>query len=86
MTEGEVIQPADLRATVAEMSPEANLDPLEHPLGDGFSLEDHLQAIQKHYLRRAMEEAEGVKTQAARLLGIPNYQTLDAQLKRLGVK
>ena len=33
-----------------------------------------------------MEEAGGVKTKAAELLGIANYQTLDAQLKRLGVK
>jgi hypothetical protein len=26
-----------------------------------------------------------VKAEASRLLGIPNYQTLDAQLKRLSV-
>ena len=62
------------------------IDPLDHPLGDGFGMENHLQDIQRHYLRRAMEEAGGVKTRAAELLGIANYQTLDAQLKRLGVK
>jgi DNA-binding protein Fis len=33
-----------------------------------------------------MEESGGVKTKAAQMLGIANYQTLDAQLKRLGVK
>jgi len=32
-----------------------------------------------------MEEARGVKAHAARLLGMKNYQTLDAQLKRLKV-
>ncbi len=32
-----------------------------------------------------MGEAEGVKSQAARLLGIEKYQTLTAQLKRLKV-
>jgi len=32
-----------------------------------------------------MREANGVKSHAARLLGMKNYQTLDAQLKRLGV-
>jgi transcriptional regulator with GAF, ATPase, and Fis domain len=32
-----------------------------------------------------MEESGGVKAKAARLLGMKNYQTLDAQLKRLGV-
>jgi hypothetical protein len=30
-----------------------------------------------------MEEAKGVKVHAARLLGMKNYQTLDAQLKGL---
>jgi DNA-binding NtrC family response regulator len=58
---------------------------LERPLGDGFDLEEYLNAIQRSYLRRAMEEAHGVKAQAARLLGMRNYQTLDAQLKRLQV-
>jgi transcriptional regulator with GAF, ATPase, and Fis domain len=58
---------------------------LEHPLGDGFDLEAHLAEIQRHFLRRAMEESNGVKTRAARLLGMKNYQTLDAQLKRLNV-
>jgi len=32
-----------------------------------------------------MGEANGVKTKAAMLLGMKNYQTLDAQLKRLKV-
>lgn len=55
------------------------------PLGDGFELESHLNLIQSRYLRRAMEEARGVKAKAARLLGLKNYQTLDAQLKRLHI-
>jgi len=36
-------------------------------------------------LRRAMVEADGRVTKAARLLGYKNYQTLSAQLERLGV-
>ena len=35
--------------------------------------------------QRAMRQANGVKAEAARLLGIDNYQTLAARLKRLGV-
>ena len=38
------------------------------------------------YLRRAMEEAGGVQRRAAELLGYRNYQTLAAQLGRLGLK
>jgi transcriptional regulator with GAF, ATPase, and Fis domain len=85
MAEGDTIRPSDLAAAVAEMPDGGKADLLEEPLGDGFSLERHLQGIQRHYLIRAMEESGGVKSRAAKLLGIEKYQTLDAQLKRLGV-
>lgn len=85
MTAGDCIQQADLEAALG-VAAQLHTDMLEQPLGDGFNLEGHLQDIQRHYLRRAMEESGGVKTRAAELLGIANYQTLDAQLKRLGVK
>ena len=49
---------------------------MDHPLGDGFSLEGHLTSIRREYLRRAMEEAGGVKAQATRLLGMDIHQTL----------
>ena len=54
-------------------------------LGDGFDLDEHLNDLRRKYLRRAMEQAQGVKSRATRLLGMKNYQTLDAQLKRLQV-
>ena len=60
-------------------------DAMETPLGDGFDLVKHLEGIQRDYLARAMREAGGVKAKAASLLGLKNYQTLDAQLKRLGI-
>jgi DNA-binding NtrC family response regulator len=85
MAEGDTLDRQDLVAAVGAMGagPDANV--LEQPLGDGFDLDEHLKAIQRHYLRRAMEQARGVKTRAAELLGLASYQALDAQLKRLGV-
>ena len=62
------------------------MDLMEQPLGDGFSLTDFLEEIQRHYLIRGMKEAGGVKTKAAELLGYKNYQTLAAQLERLKVE
>jgi hypothetical protein len=59
---------------------------MEVPLGNGFSLQRYLEEIQRHYLRRAMEEAGGVQRWAAELLGYRNYQTPAAQLDRLGVR
>jgi DNA-binding NtrC family response regulator len=85
MTDEEVIDRRDVADAVAEVPGNSAVDLRELPLGDGFSLERHLEEIQRHYLRRALEEAGGVKRQAARLLGYRNYQTLDAQLKRLGI-
>ena len=70
---------------IAEVPGKPTVDLLEQPLGEGFSLEEHLEEIQRHYLRRAMKEAGGVKTRAAELLGYENYQTLAAQLERLKV-
>jgi len=87
MTEDPVLQAEDLAAATVEMpiNPGHGKDAAAQPLGDGFSLDDHLISIQKDYLRRAMQEADGVKTQAAKLLGMKNYQTLDAQLKRFKI-
>ncbi len=86
MTEGNSITRTDIIAALggfSESRPAGDLR--ERSLGDGFKLEDVLNELQRHYLRRAMTEAHGVKAHAARLLGIDNYQTLDAQLKRLKV-
>lgn len=85
MTDGEVIERSDLADAIAEVPGKETVDLLELPLGEGFSLEEHLEHIQRHYLRRAMEEAGGVKKRAAELLGYRNYQTLAAQLERLNV-
>ncbi len=87
MTDKEKLAPDDIKAALTE-SPKFSLnkiDLLEMPLGDGFNLEEHLNSIQRHYLRRAMQEASGIKTKAASLLGIKSYQAMDAQIKRLNV-
>jgi transcriptional regulator with PAS, ATPase and Fis domain len=86
MSEGEELRQEDLRAAIVEIPSRQEVNLLETPLGHGFNLEEYLQNIQRHYLRRAMSEAHGIKTRAAKLLGMSNYQTLDAQLKRLGVR
>lgn len=87
MADADVLERADLEASMGQAPavPGDRVDAMAQPLGDGFDLEKHLNSIRKHYLQRAMDEAQGVKAEASRLLGIANYQTLDAQLKRLKV-
>ncbi len=87
MAEGEVLQRADLEGAISEVPGQRSDSALmEQALGGDFSIDRLLDDIHRHFLRRAMTEARGVKAEAARLLGVANYQTLDARLKRLGVE
>ncbi len=83
MADGEVIDRRDVTAAIGGVATDRASDVLEQPLGDGFNLEEYLNSIRRHYLRRAMRETGGNKTRAARLLGMKHYQTLDHQLDRL---
>jgi transcriptional regulator with PAS, ATPase and Fis domain len=86
-TDGAKIGRRELEAALGEMpgvgTPSRSLSDL--PLDEDFDLENLLNSIEEAYLRRAMEEARGVKARAAKLLGLKTYQTLDGKLKRLGV-
>ncbi|AJY71164.1 hypothetical protein RW64_17175 [Geobacter sulfurreducens] len=55
---------------------------LGRPLSGGVVLEEILSDVARHYLERAVMEAGGSKSKAARLLGFKNYQTLDNWLKK----
>ena len=71
MAEGEILERQDLIAALAEMPENSGhgLNVLDTPLGDGFDLEEHLNELRRQYLRRAMEEAGGVKAKAAETAG-----------------
>jgi len=58
---------------------------LDRPLGEEFSIEEILSQTAVHYLERAMKQAGGNKTRAAKLLGLNSYQTLTNWLERYGV-
>lgn len=86
MAENDTIDRRDLTSAVGTLNDDPTTNLLEQSLGSGFNLEDHLNSIRRHYLRRAMEESRGNKTKAAQLLGLNHYQTLDAQIERLKVE
>lgn len=85
MIDGPTIEPRDIEAGLSDAAGRDHLSSADLPLGDGFSLTKHLEDVQRRFLARAMQEADGKKTVAAKLLGYPNYQTLAAQLERLSV-
>ena len=61
-------------------------DILGHPLGEGLDLQEILTSVARHYISRALGEAHGNKTKAAKLVGLPSYQTLTNWMNRFGVK
>lgn len=84
MTDREILMPVDFSAADVDRCPTKDVD--EEHIPDGFSLARHLSEIQRRFISRAMARARGKKTVAARMLGYTNYQTLAAQLKRLGIE
>ena len=51
----------------------------------GIDLQGLLDHVTRHYLRRALEFTGGNKKRAAKLLGLPSYQTLTNWLKKYGL-
>ena len=58
---------------------------LDLQLGNGFHLKKVLTEVARHYLEKAMTESNGNKSEAARLVGFSNYQTLGNWLKKYGI-
>ena len=80
-TEGPTISGEDMRDALLPLAaPQADL--LSRPLGDGFDLRGLVAEVVRHYLQRALMDANGKKKEAAELLGLPSYQTLNNWLKK----
>ncbi len=86
MAEGTTLGPHDIAAAIADLPGKKGGDVLDCPLGDDFSIDAKLEEIHAHFIRRAMSEAGGKVTKAAKLLGMKHYQTLSAQLDRMGIE
>ncbi|MBI5170538.1 MAG: sigma-54-dependent Fis family transcriptional regulator [Candidatus Eisenbacteria bacterium] len=88
-TLGDTIQASDVREALLDSTRgpgAAGQDVLGRAMGEGFSLPDLLNEVARHYLERALAEANGNKSEAARLVGLPSYQTLTNWMARHGVK
>ncbi|MEA1928970.1 MAG: sigma 54-interacting transcriptional regulator [Candidatus Auribacterota bacterium] len=86
-TTGETIQEEDIRQallpiTRQQVEPDQILNRL---LGKELSLPEILSNVSCHYLKRALIEAQGNKTLAAKLVGLPNYQTFSNWMKKYQV-
>ncbi len=85
MSASDTLNAEDLAAAVADVPGQSGPAAYDAPLGNGFSLDELMNSIERRFLKRAMEEADGSKTKAAELLGIKHYQTLSNRIEKLGV-
>lgn len=77
----------DIAAAISQL-PNTRLDSseLDKPLGEDFDLEGFLTEIRTKYIARAMNQANGVKSKAAELLGYKSHQVLTGHLVRTGLE
>lgn len=79
------ISTEDARESLLPLSSSKRAEVLGRPLGGDFKLVEILDDVARHYLTRAMSEANGNKTKAANLVGAASYQTLTNWLSRYKV-
>jgi len=84
LTYGDLIEQATVHEAIYEFLPASTHEILNREMGGTFSLEDTINEVKKHYLDRAYSKADGVKKEAARLLGDESkYQTYDGWYNKL---
>ena len=81
-----IIDVEDIRESMLPMTNPQNDRLLDRPIGDGVNLLQLIEKLSQHYLKRALDEAGGNKTKAAKLVGLPNYQTFSNWLKKYGLE
>ncbi|RKH69396.1 sigma-54 interaction domain-containing protein [Corallococcus aberystwythensis] len=84
-SDGATISAEDVRESLLAVPHAQRRDVLGRPLGGGLNLQKILKEVAQHYLGRALNEAAGNKTRAAKLVGAPSYQTLSNWLRKYGV-
>ena len=73
---GTSLKEQDIRDALLPMPQHRGGDLLGRPVDDGVDLPALIDELKRHYLKRALDRTAGNKTQAARLLGLENHQTL----------
>jgi transcriptional regulator with PAS, ATPase and Fis domain len=84
LSTGSSISEKEINQALFTHQAKASEDILNQPLGNGFSLPDTMSAVARHYLQRSLTESNQNKTEAAKLVGLSSYQTLNNWLEKYG--
>jgi transcriptional regulator with PAS, ATPase and Fis domain len=85
-TTGDTIQADDIREALFPVNLQTPEHVLNRSITDEFAIQEVMAEVARHYLERAMSECGDNKSKAARMLGLPNYQTLTNWLKKYGLE
>lgn len=85
-TADDTIQTDDVREALFSVDSVPTEYVLNRSISEGFSIQDVISEVARHYLSRAMEETGENKSKAAKKLGLPNYQTLTNWLVKYGLE
>lgn len=83
-SEGKTITAEDIQQALFEM-PEDNTRSQFRDASQGIDIKEVIADVSREYIQRALEFTAGNKTQAAQLLGLKNYQTLNNWMEKYGV-
>ncbi len=78
----ENISQEDIKEAMIPISLSSEDNLLNMSIKDGVNLPEIMGKVAKHYLKKALDEANGNKTKAAQLVGLPNYQTFTNWLQK----
>ncbi len=66
--------------------PQNNTSLLDKDISQGIDIQNIISDLVKHYIPKALAQANGNKSKAAALLGLKNYQTLTNWMDKYDVK
>lgn len=82
---GETLSEQDIIAAMFER-PQAKADVLGKSFDNSFNIQEVIDGVVQHYVKRALTESQGNKTKAASMLGLSSYQTLKNWIEKHNVK
>jgi transcriptional regulator with PAS, ATPase and Fis domain len=84
--QGGTIQVEDVQQSLLPSTSHAKDDILQKPLGGDFQLQEIIGVISSEYIQKALSEAGGNMSKAAKLLGLNSYQTLKNWMEKYNIE
>jgi len=83
--EGDEISETDLQDAMIERVDNSTADTVVN-IGSGVDIQEVLDNTRKQYIIQALKQTAGNKKKAAKLLSLPNYQTLTNWIEKLDIQ